>query len=340
MMPAPTHLIVANPAAQSGRNATRIDRVVRAFDTHGIRTHLLATLPHGQTVNAVRDGIRQGNYQCIIALGGDGTFREAAQGLLECQKQESITLGILPAGTANNLGRSFGMDTSERALEKNVKIIAMGLETRLDVGILECKTDGKAIRAMFVDSVGFGIGARVIAERNMQRRRIEGNKLLQTMYRDHRVYTIATLQTLRAASTRDEFGVTIMADGRSYTYPRLTELLIKGTRVYAGRWVIDRTSRHDDGFFEVMAFPDNRTWVAKGLVDLAGSDTLDDLLAAGGPSLPKPFRAARLDIQFHVPNGLPPPAVQVDGEEFPAAERFSVEVMPRAVRLVVPPSQV
>lgn len=335
-MPTATHILVANPTARSGRTAERLQQALQALGAQGIPAQLLPTLPGGETVRAVREAIQQNNPQCIISMGGDGTFREVTQGLLESERQESITLAMLPAGTANNHGRSFGLDATDAALEKNVAIIAKGRETRLDVGRVEMTGAAGAIRATFVDSVGFGIGARVIAERNVQRRRIEGKRRLQQIYRDQRVYTVATLQMLWSASTLDDFGVTVIADGQSRTYPRLTELLVKGTRVYAGRWVIDRTSKHDDGLFEVLAFPDNRYWVAKGLVDVVGADALDATLAAIGISLPSPFRAARLSFQFQVPEGLPKPAVQVDGEEFPGAEKVTIEVLARAVRLIVP----
>lgn len=336
IVPAATHIIVANPDAQSGRNAARLDRALRAFEAHGIHAQLLPTLPNGQTVAMVRDATQQDGLQCIISMGGDGTLREVTQGLLESGRQESITLAMLPAGTANNHGRSFGLDATINALEKNVAIIVKGQETRLDVGRLELRTAAGPLHAMFVDSVGFGIGARVVAERNIQRRRIDGKRLLKKVYRDMHVYTMATLQMLWSASAMVDFGVTIIADGQSRTYPRLTELLVKGTRIYASRWVIDRTSKHDDGLFEVLAFPDNRRWVARGLMALVDSGSFEKTVATAGISLPVPFRASQLSLQFHVPKGLPPPAVQVDGEEFPAAEEVTIEVIPRAVRLIVP----
>jgi diacylglycerol kinase family enzyme len=189
---------------------------------------------------------------------------------------------------------------------------------------------------MFVDSVGFGIGARVIAQRNVERRRVERNQFLRQVYRDNRVYTMATLQTLLSATATHDFGVTIVADGQTRTFSRLAELLVKGTRIYAGRWVIDRTSKHDDGLFEVMAFPDNRQWVTGGLLALVDNIRLEDTLATAGISQPSPFRASQLSLRFHVQNGSPMPAVQVDGDEFPAAEQASIAVIPRALRLIVP----
>jgi diacylglycerol kinase family enzyme len=338
---APTHLLVANPAAQSGRNAGRIDRALRALAAVGIRTRLLPTLPDGGTVAAVREALDRDGHRCVIAMGGDGTFREVAQGLFESARREEVALAMLPSGTANNHGRSFGIEAKGSALERNVRVITAGRETRLDVGNLHMMsgTGETVARATFVDSVGWGIGARVIARRNLDRRWLEGKGRLGAIYRDQLVYAGAVLRTVVASRGDDAFGASVIADGEPREFDRLTELLVKGTRVYAGRWVIDRTSRHDDGLFEVAAFRDKRRWISTAVVDVLGGAVLDaGLRAVGRPPglLLKPFRVSRLVIGFRVPEGSPPPAVQVDGEEFPTSERATIEVVPRAVRLIVP----
>jgi len=327
---APTHLLVANKAAQSGRNAARIDGALRALDALGIRTRLLPTLPDGGTVAAVREALDRDGHGCVIAMGGDGTFREVAQGLFESARREEVTLAMLPSGTANNHGRSFGVEAKDSALERNVGVIAAGRETRLDVGKLHMMSGaGETVaRATFVDSVGWGIGARVIARRNADRRWLEGKGRLGAIYRDQLVYAGAVLRTVVASRGKGGvFGASVIADGEPREFDRLTELLVKGTRVYAGRWVIDRTSRHDDGMFEVAAFRDKRRWIATAVVDVLRGAALELL---------RPFRASRLVIDFRLPEGCRPPAVQVDGEEFPTSARATIEVVPRALRLIVP----
>lgn len=335
-MPVTTHLLIANPAARSGRNASRIDRAKRAIQKHGIRCEFLPTLPEEQTVSALREVIEKGRFQCLIAMGGDGTLREVAQALFDSGRQTEIPLAMLPAGTANNHGRSFGLDTSDRALEDNVAVIVRGHETLLDLGQLELHHDTGQTRVVFIDSVGFGIGARVIARRQLERRRFREGGVFSKVYRDMAVYTVATLQSLCFARETDEFGVTIVANGQTRSYGRLTELLVKGTRVYAGSWIIDRTSKHDDGLFEVVAYTDNRRWVAKGLLDLVKSDQLDAVLDASKMELPKPWRASHLEIAFDVREDRPLPAIQVDGDLFAPAKRATIDVLPRALRLIVP----
>lgn len=337
-MAASTHILVANPSAQSGRNAARIDRALRAFETHGIHAELLPTLPEGQTIAAVREALDNGVCQCVVSMGGDGTLREVAQALYESGRKDDVTLAMLPAGTANNHGRSFGLSLEDKALEHNVAIVAQGHETRLDLGrlVLLIATGQTVAQAIFVDSVGFGIGARVIARRHAERRRFGEETLLGKVYRDLRVYTVATVQSLWLAEERDAFGVTMEVDGETSTFPHLTELLIKGTRVYAGSWVVDRNSQHDDGLFEMVAYENNRLWVPKGLLAVVDNAKFEQAVDAMGLHVPASARGSKWTMRFHPSGGLSLPAVQVDGELFPSADRAEIEVIPRAVRLVVP----
>lgn len=328
------YLLVANPAAQSGRNAERIDRALQLLAAQGLSVEYLPTRPEGQTVAVVAEALRSSRFACVIAMGGDGTLREVAQGLWESGKMAEIPVGLLPAGTANNHGRSFGLETSSNALERTIPIIAAGHETRLDVGRIE--VDSENVPTIFIDSIGFGIGARVISRRNIERYRFTKHSFAEKLYRDKLVYTIATLQELWLAQKENEFDVTIVADGARSPPARLTELLVKGTRVYAGSWVIDRSSRHDDGLFEVVGYTDNRRWVLKGLVDSIGRDAFDRLFDMVGLELPKVWRAGKLALHFGKDERLSWPDIQVDGEWFAGVERLEIEVLPRVMRLIVP----
>ncbi|MRG93781.1 diacylglycerol/lipid kinase family protein [Polyangium spumosum] len=335
-MPAPTHLLVANPMAQSGRNAARIDRALRLLRAAGLGARLLPTEPGGKTVQAVRDALAEEPYRCVIAMGGDGTFREVAEGLLESPRRDAVTLGMLPAGTANNHGLSFGLRAGEGALDRNVRVLVIGRETRLDAGNLEAQDGaGRTVaRATFFDSVGYGIGAAVIAARNVDRHR--ARRLgAAALYRDELVYGGALLRTLLSAPRTDVDCVAEVAADECRYEARLTELLIRGTPVYAGGWVVDPTARHDDGLFEVIPFPTRRDWLLRATLGLSlGPLARARLVAPDAP--PGTRRSARIDIHFRVAEGDAPPPCQLDGEEFPRHERASIEVLPRVLRLIVP----
>jgi diacylglycerol kinase family enzyme len=335
---APAYLLVANPTAQSGRNAPRVETAIRELRSAGLRADLLPTRPDGATVAAVREALDAGPVQCVIAMGGDGTFREVAQGLMESARRDEVRLGMLPAGTANNHGRSFGLDAGERALARNVAVVAAGRETRLDAGRLHATDAGGAtvVRAMFFDSVGWGVGAAVIASRNEDRARLRGAGLLARVYRDDAVYAGALLRTLLGPRhTGVEVDASLVLDGRDHHAGPLAELLVRGTRVYAGGWIVDPTSRHDDGLFEVIPFPSRGDWLSRAAIGLYGRPLArTGLVTPAAP--PGTTRAARIEVHFHAPAGALLPSGQMDGEELPTAPRVSIEVIPRAVRLIIP----
>ena len=68
-------------------------------------------------------------YDCVIAVGGDGTANEAINGILH----QNVTLGLLPIGGSNVLARElrYPMDLVEAA-----KLIARRNKRRIDLGCI------------------------------------------------------------------------------------------------------------------------------------------------------------------------------------------------------------
>jgi diacylglycerol kinase family enzyme len=331
-----THLLVGNPTAQSGKNQERIDRALALMKDAGLETDLLPTLPEGKTIGAVRAALEASSYHAVIAMGGDGTFREVAAGLYTSQRREDVALGMLPTGTANDQGKSFGLQADETALPRNVDVIRAAHETRLDVGIYRAG-DSSAPPEYFFDSCGWGLSARVLAQRNKDRERLENLGPLKELYRDHAVYAGAFLKTfLESYVINDKLRVVATLDGNRVELEGLTDLIVKNTRVYAGAWVFDETSRHDDGIFELVPFVGKRDWASKAIRDLEAVPLSENLLEGLGLEHSKTLRASMMDLEIFDPEGGAPLATQLDGEEWPPSHRVRIEVVPRGLRLIVP----
>ena len=107
-------------------------------------------------------------------MGGDGTFAEVAKGILASGRAGEVRLAMLPTGTANDQGKSFGLDAGEADLPRNVRVIAEGHEARLDAGHLVARDAGGALVRddWFFDSAGWGISPRVLSLRNEDRKLI------------------------------------------------------------------------------------------------------------------------------------------------------------------------
>jgi diacylglycerol kinase family enzyme len=331
-------LLVGNPTAQSGKNALRIERARALFRERGVEGELYPTLPGGRTVGALAERLAASDDRVVVAMGGDGTFREVAAGILGSGRADAIAMGMLPTGTANDQGKSFGLEASEQALPRNVDVVVAGTETRLDAGRLEALDEGGSTLSdtLFFDSVGFGLSARVLAVRNEDRERVAALGPLKEIYRDHLVYAGALLKTfLESQVVDDKFSAVVEADGASHTFHGLTDLVVKGTRIYGGAWVFDKTSRHDDGQFELIVFRGKREWTSKAIVDLDGNPLSEELLNKIGVEHSKPLRASRFEITM-APEGAVPIFAQLDGEECPAMPSCRISVLARALRLIVP----
>jgi len=98
-------VLVANPTAQSGRAAPVIERARALLERAGIEHDFLPTEPDGGTVGVVRGAIDERAARVVIAMGGDGTFAEAAKGILASAHAPDTTLALLPTGTASGSAR-------------------------------------------------------------------------------------------------------------------------------------------------------------------------------------------------------------------------------------------
>jgi diacylglycerol kinase family enzyme len=337
-----THLLVGNPTAQSGKNQERIDAALGFLERHGVAAALVPTLPGGATVGVVRDALeRSPDVRVVIAMGGDGTFREVAAGLYTSAAKDRVALGMLPTGTANDQGKSFGLEATASALERNVSVIVAGRETRLDVGVHRSADTEEGLTAAtpdyFFDSAGWGLSARVLAQRNRDRAAVDKLGPLKEVYRDHAVYAGAFLKTfLESYVVDDKLRADALLDGKRVELDGLTDLIVKNTRVYAGAWVLDRASKHDDGAFELVPFRGKRDWASKAIVDLDGNPLTEAVLNEIGIEHSKPLRASSIQLTLHEPPGGALLAAQLDGEEWPAHACVRVDVVPRGLRLIVP----
>jgi len=209
-------------------------------------------------------------------------------------------------------------------------------ETRLDVGIYRAG-DASAAPDYFFDSCGWGLSARVLAQRNKDRALVETLGPLKEIYRDQAVYAGAFLKTfLESYVIEDRLRVVATLDGRRVELDGLSDLIVKNTRFYAGAWVFDETSRHDDGIFELVPFVGKNDWVSKAIRDLDVVPLNEEMLEDLGLQHSKTLRARVMDLEIFEPEGGAPLAAQLDGEEWPASRRVHIEAVPRGIRLIVP----
>lgn len=333
-----SYLLVANPTAQSGRARARIDEALDVLRERRMRVELCTTEPARGTIDKVAERVKRGGVDVVIYLGGDGTFHEVATGLLRASEATGVTLplGMLPGGTANDQGLSFGIERGET--ERNVAIVADGHTTALDVGQIEQLGIDDAVLAssFFFDSCSWGVSSDILALRNRHRALISEVPLLREIYRDKLVYVSATMAKLLETYVEPlKFRAEVTVDGETQVLDGLLDLILSATPIYAGHWVLDRSAEPDDGLFELIPMQGRRDWVSKAMRDLAASPIWQEQLDALGVTHSSSLRGSRFVIDLFRPERTELLA-QVDGDEWHHGDRYRVTVLPRRLPVITP----
>lgn len=142
-----------NPAADRGAARRVREPVARAFRRQGWSVDVLETDGPGHATMLAAQGARSG-LPCVIAVGGDGTVHEVANGLL--QAGSSASLGVVPVGSGNDFAKLLGVHRND--VSGAVARIATAVVRRFDAG--------RVLDEYFVNTMGAGFGAAVVRTRN------------------------------------------------------------------------------------------------------------------------------------------------------------------------------
>ncbi len=331
-------VLVANPTAHSGSAAEWIRRARALLEDVGVPHTFQPTLPDGGTVDVVRDLVDRG-ARVIIYMGGDGTFAEVAKGILASKHPKEVAMGMLPTGTANDQGKSFGLDAGPGALPRNVKVIAASVTVGCDLGDLVISRGGREIhRDLFFDSFSVGLGAASLETRNRDRELVGRIPGLGAIYRDQLVYAGAVLKRFAESYLVDiKYDCDIVVDGAPRQLGHVLDVIVKNTRIFGGEWVFDLECESDDGVFELVPVTGRRDFGTKLLGTPRRSPVgLDDLAQLGLEHAP-PIAGSFFELAVR---GGTLPSAQCDGEELPAGDHYRVSVRRRALRLIVPREEV
>ena len=142
--------VVINPVAGNGRGLRALPAVGAALAAAGVPSDIHVTTAAGDATQVSARFARDG-FDLIIAVGGDGTVNEVANGLLDAGG--GATLGVVAAGRGADFARNLGIPRPigaavARALAGPARTIDIGLVTFAD-GTSRC----------FVNAAGLGFDA-------------------------------------------------------------------------------------------------------------------------------------------------------------------------------------
>ncbi len=233
----------------------------------------------------------------VVAVGGDGTINEAAQGVLNSE----TALGVVPTGSGNGFARNVGIPLR---LEPALKLISDPSFRNIDVG----KIDDH----IFLVSCGIGWEA-----------------VIATLFQGSRIrgvipYYTATLSTFLQYEPQ-EIQITAEPDGWQYS-GRPMLFSVANMREYGVGVSIAPKALEDDGLLDVCLIPRHsllnsvkyspemfrqRAWTIPGYVH---------------------HLAKRVTVTRPIAGN-----VHIDGTPIPAGEQIDIEVLKGALKIAVKP---
>jgi diacylglycerol kinase (ATP) len=126
--------LIANPGAGDVKlAASRFEEVTNYFKDAGIKVDVAFAKPKKEAIPIAQRAVKEG-YDVIIAMGGDGTIGAVIRGIAGSKAR----LGIIPAGTENDIARSLGIPED---LKEACAIIASGNTRKVDLGCITTKDE-------------------------------------------------------------------------------------------------------------------------------------------------------------------------------------------------------
>ena len=234
----------------------------------------------------------------VIAVGGDGTITQVANGLIGTQSK----LALVPAGTGNDLCRTLGITSIDSALS------ALAAHQILAMDIGHWKTDRS--QGYFLNVAGMGFDAAVAARINSGFRMVRGTA----------AYLAASVLTLK---NYQAIPLQIKIDGIEIS-EKIMLAAVANAQCYGGGMKIAPTASVTDGMLDVV--------LVKQLQKLAFLQAFPKVFR--GTHLEHPgvrhCRATCIRLEPDVEHPL-----LIDGELTPC-RWAEIQVVPAALEVIVP----
>ncbi|NVJ18503.1 diacylglycerol kinase family protein [Myxococcus sp. AM010] len=239
--------LVVNPRSANGQTGKRWAEISAQV------SRALGDFGHGFTqggmdaVRITRQALLDG-YECIVAVGGDGTLNEVTNGFFEDGKalNPNAALGLIPRGTGGDFRRTFGWDLE---LASSLERLRSGATEPFDVGRLEFTDNaGQPATRYFANIASFGVSAVVAQEVNQSSKALGG----------HLSFMWGTLKGLVKYSERQ---VRLSVDGGPEEVVSVTAVAVANGRYFGSGMFVAPDAVTHDGLFDVTI------WSNYGLSD-------------------------------------------------------------------------
>ncbi|MQY67491.1 MAG: YegS/Rv2252/BmrU family lipid kinase [Dehalococcoidia bacterium] len=152
--------VIVNPVAGARSTRRKWPIINRLLERIGLTFDFNYTEGVGHAIELAQAAASDG-YRYLVAVGGDGTVNEVANGILLSRNAAATVLGVVSTGTGSDFARSAGLARDYTTACNN---LTSSKRLTIDVGVVEYQRDGKRQERFFVNSAGVGFDAAVVKE--------------------------------------------------------------------------------------------------------------------------------------------------------------------------------
>jgi diacylglycerol kinase (ATP) len=297
--------VILNPRAGGAEEIREsLGRAIDRLDGIEIRETERAGGARALAASAVAEG-----FDRVVAAGGDGTLNEVLNGI--APDFARVELGLVPAGTGNDLARTLGIPPDPEAA---VEILARGAVRSLDLARLQTEEEER----WFLNVSAGGFGGEVAEQLRAEIKEVWGPlSYIRTAFE-----ALAELETYRVRLTFEPG-----SSGAEILEVAAVNVVVANGRYVAGGIHVAPTAAPDDGLLDVVvirAAPIPRLSLLAPQVALG--QHLDHELI-----LHRRVRSLAVESE---------PAMQFNADgELAGATPVRYQVVPGAVRFVAPPAE-
>jgi diacylglycerol kinase family enzyme len=222
-MPKGPLLCLVNPASGRGRAQAAAATLRAALSGAGWETRLEESREPGWM--ARRSAEAAGEFRAVVAVGGDGTVNEAAQGL----RGLDTPLAVLPTGTVNLLARVYGLPAEPEGF---LRVLEAWRTVPLDLGL--------AGERVFLSCAGAGFDAEVVRRLHLSRR--GGIRIWDYLPHLAGAFAAGTTSRIRARLNGEDCGT-------------FSQVIVGNLPLYAGILRFTPEALGGDGRLDVALFP-------------------------------------------------------------------------------------
>ena len=288
---------LVNPASANGATGKRWPKLRARAAELGLRGETLISERPGQLTELARAAAA--DHDLLVVVGGDGTLNEVVNGVAGT----TVELAILPAGTGQDFGRTYGIPTR---FDDAVRLALAGAATTIDLG----RATFAGGERYFANVGSVGMSGAVAKRANSMTKALGGRT---TFY-----YAL-----VREFVAWQNSEVTVTFDTGERSGP-MHDVIVANGQWHGGGMRLAPEARFDDGLFDVVLIGD--------ISKLDFVTTSPKLYKGGHVGHPRVEVVRSATVAIDAARPLP---VELEGEPVGTTPaRF--EIVPRALRVRVP----